>query len=580
MLKYLQKTFSLTTSGRQQVGVAIIMATLHNISVVLPTFLLFAAVAMLLRFYRGESANFPNFFYFMAIAMVLMGVIFIVYKINYLKSYYMSYDESANTRIGLAEKLRKLPLSYFGKKDLSDLTSTLINDVATTEHALSAEVPQLFGGIISGVLIVLTMFGFNVKLSLAMFSCLPVVILVMALAYKVGDKVNHKTRVAKLSLSDALQEYFDNMKLMHASRKTESYKQGLFQKIRHVVKRSLIYEVVVGVFVSFSYNLLRVGMALTVIVGSVLMVNGEVDIYTMLLFLFVASQVYDPLTSVLFRTGEFFFSLLSAGRIREIEEFPSQTGEKTKTPNRYDLDFQQVRFAYNKGQTVLHGVSFTAKQGEITALVGPSGCGKSTLSKLACRFWDVDEGCVLLGGEDVRSFEPEGLLQSFSVVFQDVVLFNDSIYNNIKIGKKDATEEEIHAAAKMAQCDDFIRNLPEGYNTNIGENGKTLSGGERQRISIARAFLKDAPIILLDEATASLDPENETLIQEALSRLLQGKTVIIIAHRLRTVENCDKIVVLEEGKVVEQGTHAELMQETGLYHRLFSLQRESLGWTV
>ena len=580
MYKKLKKTFSLTETGGKQLIVSIIMTTLHYLSIIAPAFLLFVVLSGLLSHYTGKSPDMPNVFYITAIGTILIGLIYFIYKVTYHKSFGMSFEESANVRIALAEKLRKLPLSFFSKKDLSDLTSTLINDVATLEHALSSDIPALFGGIISSLIVIIVMISFNVKLSLAMFSCIPVVIFIMYLAYKLGYNVNVKNRNAKLSLSDTLQEYFDNMKLMHASQKTENYKYGIFGKIKYIVKRAIIFEVVMGMFISFAYNVLRVGMGLTVIVGSVLLTNGEIDLYTMILFLIIASRIYDPLTDVTFRTGEFFYCLLSAKRVNQIDEYPHQEGEKIAKFSNYDIEFKNVHFAYNEGKDVINDVSFTAKQGQVTALVGPSGCGKSTLTKLVCRFWDTSKGQITVGGEDISQFEPESIFESFSIVFQDVVLFNDTVYNNIKIGKKDATKEEIYAAAKMAQCEEFINNLPDGYDTNIGENGKTLSGGERQRISIARAFLKNAPIILLDEATASLDPENETRVQEALSKLLVGKTVVIIAHRLRTVENCDKIVVLEDGKLIEQGTHSELMNNKNLYHKLFTLQKESLTWTV
>ena len=580
MFKKFKKTFSLTDIGSKQLIVAILTTTLHNLSIIAPAFLLFVVVSGLISHYNGKSPDMPNLFYIIAISAVLVGLIYSVFRMTYHKSFGMSYQESANVRIALAEKLRKLPLSFFGKRDLSDLTSTLINDVAVLEHALSSDIPALFGGILSSLIVILVMISFNVKLAIAMFSCIPVVIIVMYLAYKLVHSANVKNRNAKLSLSDTLQEYFDNMKLMHASQKTENYKLGIFSKIKYIVKRAIIFEIVMGIFISFAYNTLRVGMGLTIIVGSTLLVNREIDIYTMILFLIVAARIYDPLTDVTFRTGEFFYCLLSAKRISQIDEYPHQIGDKTAKLDNFDIECKNVYFSYNEDKDVIDDISFVAKQGQVTALVGPSGCGKSTLTKLICRFWDIKKGEITVGGEDISKFEPESLFQYFSIVFQDVVLFNDTVYNNIKIGKKDATKEEIYAAAKMAQCEEFINNLPDGYETNIGENGKTLSGGERQRISIARAFLKNAPIIFLDEATASLDPENETHVQEALGKLLVGKTVVIIAHRLRTVQNCDKIIVLDNGKVIEQGTHNDLMNNKNLYHKLFTLQKESLEWTV
>ena len=580
MFKKLKKTFSLTEKGSKQLIVAIFTTTLHNLSVIAPAFLLFIVVSGLISHYNGKSPDMPSLFYVISISVILVGLIYFIFRMTYQKSFGMSYQESANVRIALAEKLRKLPLSFFGKRDLSDLTSTLVNDVAILEHALSSDIPSLFGGIISSSIVILVMISFNVKLSIAMFSCILIVMIVMYLAYKLAYSANVKNRNAKLSLSDILQEYFDNMKLMHASQKIENYKLGIFTKIKYIVKRAIIFEVVMGMFISFAYNALRVGMGLTIIVGSALLANNEIDIYTMLLFLIVAARIYDPLTDVTFRTGEFFFCLLSARRISQIDEYPHQLGDKIANLDNFNIECKNVSFAYNDGKNVIDDVSFVAKQGQVTALVGPSGCGKSTLTKLICRFWDINKGQITVGGEDISQFDTESLFQYFSIVFQDVILFNDTVYNNIKIGKKDATKEEIYAAAKMAQCEEFINNLPDGYETNIGENGKTLSGGERQRISIARAFLKNAPIIFLDEATASLDPENETRVQEALSSLLIGKTVVIIAHRLRTVENCDNIIVLNDGKLIEQGSHSELMNNKNLYYKLFTLQKESLNWTV
>ena len=580
MMRKLKKIFSMTDQGAKSVTTGILFTVAHNLSILFPSILLFLLVSAMLSHYWGMTPQTPNLFFYWGIALILLILIYFIYRQTYRKTYQAAYEESANTRISLAEKLRKMPLSYFGEKDLGDLTSTLMNDTATLEHTFASDIPSLLGGIISSILTVALLFFYHWQLSLSLFICIPVSFGVLALSYKVSDSVNWKNRNAKLAVSEGLQEYLDNMKLMHASPKAEEYLSGLEQKIRRVAKTSMLYEVVMGIFISFAYSTLRIGMALVIITGSVLMAKGELSVFPFLLFLFVASQIYDPLTNIIFRTGEFFFSLVSASRIREIEEFSPQTGRSDVTLGQYDIVFDNVSFAYQEGQNVIQNVSFTAKQGEITALVGPSGCGKSTLSKLACRFWDVPQGRILIDGQNINTIDPETLLGYFSIVFQDVVLFNDTIYNNIKIGKKDATEEEIIRAAQLAQCEDFILRLPEGYQTVIGENGKTLSGGERQRISIARAFLKDAPIILLDEATASLDPENETLIQQAIGHLVKNKTVLMIAHRLRSVQSCDQIVVLNGGQVEESGTHKQLMEKQGLYHHLFALQHESSAWNL
>jgi ATP-binding cassette subfamily B protein IrtB len=580
MIQKFKKTFSLSDRGTKNLIIGVIGTTAHNLTIVMPVILLFVVVSLLLKHYLGDAQEVPSLFLYWGIALLLLILIYFIYRINYKKTYYTAYEESANTRIGLGEKLRKLPLSYFGHKDLSDLTSTLMNDTATLEHTFASEIPSLLGGILSSLLIILLLFFFDWRLSLSLFICLPIAVLGILASLKISNSVNWKNRNAKLSVSDGLQEFLDNIKLMHTSPKAEAYRLELEGKIKKVVKTSLIYEVVMGIFISFAYNVLRIGMALVIITGTGLLAKGEISIYTLLLFLFVAAQVYDPITNIIFRTGEFFYSLVSAKRIREIEEYPSQLGETAIKLKSYDIVFDQVSFSYYKGHKVLKNVSFTAKQGETTALVGPSGCGKSTISKLACRFWDIPEGKIWIDGQDINRIDPETLLGYFSIVFQDVVLFNDTIYNNIKIGKKDADREEIMRAARLARCESFIHKLPKGYDTVIGENGKTLSGGERQRISIARAFLKDAPIILLDEATASLDPENETLIQQAISKLVENKTVLMIAHRLRSVENCDKIVVLKEGEVIENGTHQNLMNNKGLYAYMFGLQRESAEWSV
>lgn len=392
-----------------------------------------------------------------------------------------------------------------------------------------------------------------------------------------GDKQKNKQK--KLAISDGLQEYLENIKVLRTSPKMENYQKMLAAKIKKIIPGLVLHELLAGLSISISYNVMRIGLGFVIISGSMLLASDKISLITFLIFLFVAVRIYEPLTKACEMLGEMIYSLVSAKRIRDLLDGPEQQGQEDIQIGQYDITFDHVSFGYNQ-EDVIHNVSFTAKQGEITALVGPSGCGKSTLCKLAARFHDVKHGEVQIGGINVNEIAPETLFKNYSIVFQDVVLFNDTIYNNIKIGKENATREEVIAAAKLAQCDEFIDRLPMGYDTIIGENGKTLSGGERQRLSIARAFLKDAPVILLDESTASIDPENETKIQEAIGKLIEDKTVLIIAHKLRSIVECDKIVVLKEGHLVEEGTHNELMKQSGLYHRLYSLQNESMDWAV
>ena len=388
-----------------------------------------------------------------------------------------------------------------------------------------------------------------------------------------------KNKQKKLAISDGLQEYLENIKVLRTSPKMENYQKMLAAKIKKIIPGLVLHELLAGLSISISYNVMRIGLGFVIISGSMLLASDKISLITFLIFLFVAVRIYEPLTKACEMLGEMIYSLVSAKRIRDLLDGPEQQGQEDIQIGQYDITFDHVSFGYNQ-EDVIHNVSFTAKQGEITALVGPSGCGKSTLCKLAARFHDVKHGEVQIGGINVNEIVPETLFKNYSIVFQDVVLFNDTIYNNIKIGKENATREEVIAAAKLAQCDEFIDRLPMGYDTIIGENGKTLSGGERQRLSIARAFLKDAPVILLDESTASIDPENETKIQEAIGKLIKDKTVLIIAHKLRSIVECDKIVVLKEGHLVEEGTHNELLRQSGLYHRLYSLQNESMDWTV
>ncbi len=462
---------------------------------------------------------------------------------------------------------------------MSDLTSVIMDDVAVTTNTLATAVTELISGLLSSVMIMIALFIYEWRLALSLAVCLPLAAIAMSLSKAISEGANKRNKQKKLSISDGLQEYLENMKVLRTSQKMEDYQEGLAYRIKRIIPGLVLYELLAGLSISVSYNVMRIGLGFTIITGSALLISGRISMLTFLIFLLIAARIYEPLTRACEMLGELIYSLVSAKRISDLLDSPEQTGNEKVTLSQFDISFDHVSFGYHQ-EEVIHDVSFTAKQGEITALVGPSGCGKSTLCKLAARFWDVQRGSVSIGGVNVNEIAPEALLENFAIVFQDVVLFNDTIFNNIKIGRENATREEVFAAAKLARCDEFIERLQQGYDTVIGENGKTLSGGERQRLSIARAFLKDAPIILLDESTASIDPENETKIQEAIGTLIQNKTVLIIAHKLRSIVECDKIIVLKEGKLTEEGMHNQLMEQQGLYHRLYTLQKESLAWTV
>lgn len=533
---------------------------------------------MLCRYFGTKTGPIPLWGYWGA-ALGMLLAIFFSYKITYRKKYIASGNEDQKMRLNIADKIRRLPLSYLGSRDLSDFTSTIMDDVAVVENALATAVTEFASGLLCGGVTIAALLLYDWRLCLSLGACLPLAALAMALCKVISEGTNKKNKQKKLAISDGLQEYLENIKVLRTSQKMRDYQGALAQKIKRTLPGLILYEFLAGMSVSVSYNVMRMGMGFVIISGGALLAAGEISIVKFLLFLFVAVRVYEPLTKASEKLGELIYSLVSAKRISDLMDYPEQAGRTDTALSRFDITFDRVSFGYNR-EDVLHEVSFTARQGEITALVGPSGCGKSTLCKLAARFWDVERGSVSVGGVNVNEIAPEPLLKSFSMVFQDVVLFNDTIYNNIKIGREDATREEILAAARLARCDEFIARLPEGYDTVIGENGKTLSGGERQRLSIARAFLKDAPIILLDESTASIDPENETKIQEAIGRLIENKTVLIIAHKLRSIVDCDKIVVLREGCVAETGRHSELMAENGLYRRLYTLQTRSMAWTV
>ena len=519
----------------------------------------------------------PALFLGLVIAFVILS--FVTHLQQYHATYGLVYNEVKSTRLSLAERLRKLPLGYFGKRDLADLTETLMGDVNRMEHVWSHVLGYLYGAYISTAIIAVCLLVYDWRLTIACLWEVPVAFGLLFGTRKISARASERTKQAAIRVSDGIQEALENVREIRATNQEVRYLAGLNQKIDDHEKVTIQGELGTGIFVNAASVIMRLGVATTILAGASLIVSGQIDFMLLFLFLLVITRVYAPFDQSLALIAELFVSQVSADRMNEIYNTPTAEGVERFQPKGHDIVFDHVGFAYDK-KKVLDGVNFTAREGEVTALVGPSGSGKSTCARLAARLWDVTEGTIRVGGVDISTVDPEALLTDYSMVFQDVVLFDDTVMENIRLGKRGATDEEVRAAAEAANCGEFIRRLPQGYDTPIGENGAKLSGGERQRISIARALLKNAPIVLLDEATASLDVENETKVQGALSRLLAGKTVLVIAHRMRTVAGADHIVVLENGHVAEQGTPAELMERGGLYRRMVELQSESARWKL
>ena len=575
VIERIQKATASSKEGARGLVKGVLACAFQNIAFMLPTSLLYRLIRELLT---GVSPI-RTAFYVVGCA-VCFALIFLTTWFQYNDTYFTTYRESGKRRLALAERLRKLPLSFFGKRDLADLTSTIMADCEVLEKTCSHFIPGLFGSLISTILISLGLFAFDWRMALAALWVIPVSIAILLGSYRVQDRVQAKTMAVKMTCADGIQEYIETIRDLKASNAEDTYLGGLSKKIRAVEKQTIAAELTNAVFVTSAGMVLKLGIASVALTGSVLLINGSIDVLTLFMFLLVASRLYDPMQGALQNLAAVIAMRTNVGRMNEILEYPVQTGSEQLTNQGCDIVFDHVGFAYNSGETVLKDVSFTAKQGQVTALVGPSGGGKTTVSRLAARFWDHQKGRITVGGMDISKIDPEKLMSLYSIVFQDVTLFDNTILENIRLGRKDATDAEVLAAAKLANCDEFAEKLPDKWNTDIGENGCALSGGERQRISIARAFLKNAPIILLDEATASLDVENETLIQTALSRLIQNKTVLIIAHRMRTVAGADKIVVLKDGVVAEQGSPAELYAQNGLYTHMANLQTDSQNWTI
>ena len=519
----------------------------------------------------------PALFLGLVIAFVILS--FVTHLQQYHATYGLVYNEVKSTRLSLAERLRKLPLGYFGKRDLADLTETLMGDVNRMEHVWSHVLGYLYGAYISTAIIAVCLLVYDWRLTIACLWGVPVAFGLLFGTRKISARASERTKQAAVRVSDGIQEALENVREIRATNQEARYLAGLNQKIDDHEKVTIQGELGTGIFVNAASVIMRLGVATTILAGASLILSGQIDFMLLFLFLLVITRVYAPFDQSLALIAELFVSQVSADRMNEIYDTPTAEGAEVFQPKGHDIVFDHVGFAYDK-KKVLDDVSFTAREGEVTALVGPSGSGKSTCARLAARLWDVTEGTIRVGGVDISTVDPEALLTDYSMVFQDVVLFDDTVMENIRLGKRGATDQEVRTAAEAANCGEFIRRLPQGYDTPIGENGAKLSGGERQRISIARALLKNAPIVLLDEATASLDVENETKVQGALSRLLAGKTVLVIAHRMRTVAGADHIVVLENGRVAEQGTPAELMEKVGLYRRMVELQSHSAQWQL
>ena len=576
MIKTLQRRFALSRQGAVDLIKGCIACVVQDISFMLPVGLLYYFVIDAMN----GNLNGSRIAFYAVGSLVCLCLIFIATWFQYNATYLATYVESGVRRISLAEQLRKIPLSFFGKKDLADLTNSIMGDCATLETAFSHYVPALAGSLISTTLIAICLFAIDFRMALAAVWVLPIAFTITLFSARVQEYFNRKSVAANVALESGVQECIESLQDLKSNNAEERYLKGLDKKIDYVEKRHIITELGTALFVVSSTLILKFGIATVALVGSALLIRGEIDIPLFFMFLLVASRLYAPLEGALQNLAAVISTKTNINRMNEIFDQPIQTGSNTMTNQGYDIVFDHVGFAYNTGETVLKDVSFTAKQGEVTALVGPSGGGKTTVSRLAARFWDINKGKITVGGMDISKIDPETLLSLCSIVFQDVTLFNNTIMENIRIGRKDATDEEVIAAARLANCEEFAVKLPDGFYSMIGENGCELSGGERQRISIARAFLKNAPIILLDEATASLDVENETLIQAALSRLIKDKTVLVIAHRMRTVSGAAKVVVLSDGSVAEQGTPEKLMNTGKIYPHMVKLQMISGDWGI
>ncbi len=579
-LPRLQDALMLTDKGYKDLKKAIAACTFTNFSMMLPTIVMLEVIMELIKPFTGDEISWNRLWILFAFGIAAALIVFLCNKNDYKKTYIVSYMESENVRTSMAEHIRKLPMSVFNSKDISELTTNLMGDVATTEHVLSHIYPQLFSNAITITVICIMIGFFDWRMGIAIFISVPIAFLIIVGSRGVQQKLGKRHADAKLAASEQVQEYIEGLKVIKACNMDGERFEALEKALRAMRNLAIKFELGTGIFITGAQVVLQAGVGLTVFAGITLLTGRQIELIPLLMCLLIVTRIYGPIQTELTLLPELLYHQIAIKRMRALMNISPMEGAETLIKE-FDIDFKNVNFSYNAGGgETIKDVSVSIPSGGITALVGPSGSGKSTLSRLIARFWDVDSGSITIGGVNVKTLDPEHLMAYMSIVFQDVVLFNDTIYNNIRIGNRNATREQVIAAAKAARCDEFADKLPDGYDTLLGENGSTLSGGERQRLSIARALLKDAPIVLLDEATASLDPESESFIQQAISKLIENKTVIVIAHRLRTIVDADKIIVMNEGEVVEQGTHQELLDKEGLYNKLYLIQQESLGWSI
>lgn len=580
MISMIRKNFALSETGAKNLLKASLCSAVTNIAAISVAWVMFFFLnSTVLPVLAGEALVYTLSAYLLYTALVV-ALLIAAYYFSYNASYFAAYEESAEKRITLAEKLRKLPLSFFGTRDLSDLTTTIMTDAATLEQAFSHYMPSLFGAMVSMPLIMIGITIYNWRMALATLWVVPVALCLVLFTKHFQKSFAKKSRATNLAYNDKITECVENIRDIKSNNRQTAHVQQVAQQFANYEKQAIQAEIGVALPVSMASLILKVGIATSLLAGVALLAVGTIDMMVFIAFMMLATRIFEPIEAAFMNIAAIFNAQIAIDRMKVIEETASQEGAEEFHPNGYDIAFENVTFRYDTSETVLDDLSFVAKQGEVTALVGPSGGGKSTAMRLSARFWDAQGGKVTIGGVDISTIDPEVLLRSISIVFQDVTLFNNSVLENIRIGRKDATDEEVMAVAKLANCDEFVTKLPEGYHSFIGENGHNLSGGERQRLSIARALLKDAPIILLDEATSSLDIQNESLVQDAIATLIANKTVLVIAHRMRTVAGADKIVLIKDGRVAEEGSYQALMAQDGLYKKMVELQAKSASWNI